>query len=198
MSLRNRFRSSLVLGAAALSVLALAACGGGVQESSGGSGGAAASTGPKSAEAAAAQKVLDQYKNTPTTITQTEALPSAPPKGKTMVWLNCDIQTCTAQGAGLKAAAEAAGWTYEQINYQSANPATLTAAFNRALAMKPTVVIESGVPPQAGQMPWWLHHSQPRLRLGRKSPLSPARSTAVQMASRVRSKRRSSSSDISS
>jgi ribose transport system substrate-binding protein len=142
---------TVVIGMFAAMSVALTACGSAsTTASSSTTAGAAAQSGPTSAAAATAQKTLNQFEQTPVKITQTEPLPSAPPKGKTLVWLNCDIPTCTNQGAGLKAAMQAAGWNYQQINYQSANPATLTAAFQRALMMKPTVVVESGVPPEAG------------------------------------------------
>jgi len=51
-----------------------------------------------------------------------------------------------------------------------------------------------GVPPNAGHSAWWLHQSQSRLGLGRKSPVFPARRIAAQIASRVRANRRSSGS----
>ena len=112
--------------------------------------GAAQSTGQAATDAATAQQIVAQYTNAPTTITQTQSLSSAPPTGKTFVWLECDISSCTYIGQGLQAAMQAAGWTYKQVNYQSANPASLTAAFNQALTLHPTVVGESGVPPEAG------------------------------------------------
>jgi ribose transport system substrate-binding protein len=103
-----------------------------------------------SSDVAAAQKTVAQAEQQPTRIAQTQALPTAPPKGKTFVWLQCDIPSCTNIGDGISAAMKAAGWKYQAINYQAANPATLTAAFKQALTLHPTVVAESGVPPQAG------------------------------------------------
>jgi ribose transport system substrate-binding protein len=103
-----------------------------------------------SAEAQAANTVLDGYRTAPTTITQTEALPKAPPTGKKVIWMNCDLPVCSLIGGGVKAAATAAGWTFAQINYQGADPATLTAGMNRALQEQPTVVVNSGIPPEAG------------------------------------------------
>jgi ribose transport system substrate-binding protein len=142
-----------VFGAAVALSLALTACGSAASNSSSKStpaGGNTSAGAAASPELAVAQKVVAQYSTEPASISQTDPLPSAPPKGKTFVWLNCDIQSCSNQANGMKAAMAAAGWKYVQINYQSANPATLTAAFNQALTMMPTVVAESGVPPEAG------------------------------------------------
>jgi ribose transport system substrate-binding protein len=137
-----------------VAALALSACGGsssgGSPQTNGGSSAATGSGGSTSAAVKAAQALVAKYEQPATKITQTVALPSAPPKGKTFVWLNCDIVSCTSIGDGIKAAIEAGGWNFKEVNYQSANPATLTAAFKQALTLHPTVVGESGVPPEAG------------------------------------------------
>jgi hypothetical protein len=52
--------------------------------------------------------------------------------------------------------------------------------------------ISGGVPPNSGQSDWKLHQSQSFERLGRQSPVSVARLTAVQSACRLRSKTTSS------
>ena len=85
----------------------------------------------------------------PTKLALTTPLPKAPPKG-TMIWMNCDVPACTIIGDGVKAGVEAAGWTFKEINYVSANPATLTSALTQALAQHPTAVTLSGIPPTDG------------------------------------------------
>jgi ribose transport system substrate-binding protein len=104
----------------------------------------------RSREVAAAKAFLKDYSKPPTRISQTQALPSAPPQGKTFVWLNCSLPACTSVGSGIKAAVSAAGWKYQQINYDRANPASLVAAFKQALTTQPTAVGVTGVPPEAG------------------------------------------------
>jgi ribose transport system substrate-binding protein len=138
----------------ALAVMAVvfAACGS--SNSSGSSGtsssGATGGDAQRSREVAAAKAFLKDYLKPPTRINQTQALPSAPPQGKTFVWLNCELPACASVGSGIQAAASAVGWKFQQINYSQANPATLTAAFKQALTMHPTAVGVTGVPPEAG------------------------------------------------
>lgn len=129
-------------------MITLGACG--ASTSSSGSDDSSSSSGAKSADAVAAQKFVDENLEVPTTIHQTTPLPEAPPTGKKIIWLNCDLPVCTTQGKGIEAAAKLAGWTYEQINYKGADPSTLTAAFKRALTESPAAVVQSGVPPEAG------------------------------------------------
>lgn len=160
MSIRRRSRRWLALAATSVVSLTLCACssaktGSTTTTSSAATSGVGASSGASGTQAkevAAAQAVLAQYADAPTKISVTEPLPSAPPKGKTIVWLNCGLATCTSIGKGIKDAAAAVGWNYKEINYDTANPATLTAAFQQALKIspKPVAVAESGNPPESG------------------------------------------------
>ena len=52
-------------------------------------------------------------------------LKSKPPTGNTLVWLKCDVNQCVDEGNGLQAATQALGWTYKELDYKSADPATL-------------------------------------------------------------------------
>jgi ribose transport system substrate-binding protein len=140
--------SALVLAAITVSACGSSSSGGTPQSSA--SSTPTASSNSTSGVVAAAQALVTKYEQPVTKITQTVALSSAPTKGKTFVWLNCDIVSCTYIGQGLKAAIQAGGWNFKAVNYQSANPATLTAAFKQALTLHPTVVGVSGVPPEAG------------------------------------------------
>jgi len=76
--------------------------------------------------AAAAEQV-------PATINQGTSLKSPPPKGKTFIYLQCEVVQCQAIGAGIQAATKAIGWNYRAISYQNANPATLVSAMQQAL-----------------------------------------------------------------
>jgi ribose transport system substrate-binding protein len=82
----------------------------------------------------------------PTAIPVTTPLPSAPPKGKTVIFMQCEEVECTFEGTGMAAAAKAIGWNYKALNYQAANPATLVTALKAALQYHPVAVFFSGVP----------------------------------------------------
>lgn len=116
--------------------------------SSGEGGGEASAQALAQAETAAALVAAAQQ--IPTEMTVTTPLNAAPAKGKKMVWLNCNFALCSAIGDGVKSGSTTGGWEYDQVNYSSADPATLTAAFRRALDMNPTAVAVAGVPPTAG------------------------------------------------
>ena len=87
----------------------------------------------------------------PTTIPETQSLPSAPPKGKTVLFLQCEEVQCSYEGDGLKAAAAAIGWTVKVLNFQAANPATLVSALQTGLQYHPVAAFFSGVPQEAWQ-----------------------------------------------
>lgn len=144
-SRKNRWMIALpgLLAAALLT----AACG---SDSSGGdSAGGKVDQTQAAADTKAAQAIVDTLLKPATAITQTEKLAAAPAKG-TMIWMNCDVPACQVIGDGVKAGVEAAGWTFDTETYQSADPATLTAALKRALDKNPTAVSLSGIPPEAG------------------------------------------------
>jgi ribose transport system substrate-binding protein len=119
--------------------------GGGSSSAPSGSAGGSSSTSASSAvaQAIAAEKQAATFA---TTIPVTTPLPSAPPKGKTVVFLQCEQQECGHEGDGMKAAAAAIGWNVKVLNFQAANPATLVAALKTALQYKPVGVFFSGSP----------------------------------------------------
>ena len=80
----------------------------------------------------------------PTSLSVTVPLASAPPKGKTFVWTNCDSPQCPETETFIRQATTAAGWKLRVINYQTANPATLVAAMTQALQYHPAAVGVSG------------------------------------------------------
>jgi len=144
-------KSIKILIPAILGAAALAGC----SSASGGSATTAqagSTTSLQQREISAAEKFVAAAEQAPTRITLTTPLPSAPPKGKTIVWLSCgDVSaTCPIIGAAIQSAAQAAGWTYKQINFDQTNPATLTTAFEKALQLHPAAVAELGTPPTAG------------------------------------------------
>jgi ribose transport system substrate-binding protein len=151
--------------AAAAALLAIAACSSSASSSapasssSSASASASASAGNASASAAgtsssavaAAEAAVKSASTMPTTIPETQSLPSAPPKGKTVLFLQCEEVQCGYEGDGLKAAAAAIGWNVKVLNFQAANPATLVSALQTGLQYHPVAAFFSGVPQEAWQ-----------------------------------------------
>jgi ribose transport system substrate-binding protein len=80
----------------------------------------------------------------PPSVGQTVPLTRRPPH-ETIVWAQCDNSGCVDIGKGVQAAAQALGWTYKVVNYQSANPQTLLSALKTALQYHPVAVAVSSV-----------------------------------------------------
>lgn len=132
--------------ACASALLFIASC----SDASDGGGTDNAGSAQASEQATAASAMVAQAKKVPTAMSLTTPLDAPPSKGKKLVWLNCDFALCSIIGDGIETGIAAGGWQFDQVNYSSADPATLTAAFRRALDMNPTAVAVSGVPPTAG------------------------------------------------
>ena len=115
------------------------------------SGTAATQAGSASSSVTAAEQAVTAASTFPTTIPVSAALPSAPPKGKTVLFLQCEEVECTFEGTGVKAAAAALGWNYKVLNYQAANPATLVTALMAGLQYHPVAAFFAGVPQEAWQ-----------------------------------------------
>jgi len=126
----------------------LAACGSTNSPSTGGSGtpssGSTASS--NSSVMASTSGFLASYENAPTAIPITTPLKAAPPKGKTFVFLQCDVAQCTEESTAMKAVVAAVGWTLKVIPYQSENPATLISGLQQALQLHPAAVGLTGIP----------------------------------------------------
>ncbi|WP_322779016.1 substrate-binding domain-containing protein [Frankia sp. Cas4] len=140
---------TLVLAAATF----LAACGG-TESASTGSGTTASSgtsTPSGATDLAALSAVVAKYKQAPTTIPISTPLKQAPAKGKTFVFLQCDVAQCTQLSKAFAAATAAIGWDLKVIPYKSANPATLIAGMEQALQYNPVAVGLTGIPGIAWQ-----------------------------------------------
>ena len=145
----------------AAALMALAACSSAASSSSSSSAPAATSTGTASAGTvasdvsasalAAAEARVKAASTIPTAIPETQPLPSAPPRGKTVLFLQCEEVQCGYEGTGLKAAAAAIGWNVKTLNFQAANPATLVSALQAGLQYHPVAAFFTGVPQEAWQ-----------------------------------------------
>jgi ribose transport system substrate-binding protein len=139
---RNPRALALLLASAAALILAACSSSGGGSASS--SSGQSASSG---ASTAAVQAALASEMKAPTTITQTSPLSSAPPTGKTIIFLGTSNPTNVQLQQVTAALAKLVGWSYSEISYNPADPGTLQAAFASALVKHPTFVTEAGIPP---------------------------------------------------
>ena len=119
----------------------LAACGSGKSASTGGSG-----TASKASGAASLSSVVTDYEKAPAAIPITTPLKTSPPKGKTFVFLQCDVAQCTEESTAMKAVTAAIGWNLKVIPYQSENPATLISGLQQALQSHPAAVGLTGIP----------------------------------------------------
>ena len=133
-------------------VLALAACGSSSSSSSSASSGSTGSTATNASSpsssggVAAAQAQLQKYETAPTQITLNQPLKSAPPKGKKLVMLATNDPNNVKLQQSLKSLASLVGWSYDQVSYDPANPATFGAAVDTAITKKANYIAEAGIP----------------------------------------------------
>jgi Periplasmic binding protein domain len=134
----------------AVVIFLIAGCGSSSSSSTSSSSTQAAATNAANSSSAsatsAAQAATAAAEKPALTLGVTTPLKSKPAAGKTFIWLSCEIPQCATIGKGVEAATAAAGWHYKQINYVQANPATLVAAMQQALAYHPVAVGLSGLP----------------------------------------------------
>jgi ribose transport system substrate-binding protein len=140
-------RVRLALLGGAVTALSLTACGSSSPVNTKEAASSASSNSAKAGLAAATANVA-KYTKTPTTLPVTTPLPAAPQRGKTVVFLQCEVAQCTQGGDGFRAAAAAVGWTTKTLSWQTTQPATLISDMQRALTMrpKPYAVGISGLP----------------------------------------------------
>src|SRR5215207_8825462 len=129
----HRRRRAFALAASSV-VLAslLAACSSSSDSDSDGS-----SAGDSGSAVTDADAFIKPYLATATKIPLTEPLKAAPEKGKTIVFLQCELAQCKNIGDFVKEATEIAGWNFKVIPYQSTNPSTLAKAMDDALRYDP-------------------------------------------------------------
>jgi ribose transport system substrate-binding protein len=135
---KMRWPKVAVLPVAAVLMVSLAACGSSDNASKSGSSGGAASK--------AVASVPTPITTPPKTVGVTEPLKSAPAKGKTFFWLQCEVPICGKITTGVKAATAALGWNYQSQVFKSADPG---AGIESALQRKPDVIGTTGIPSAA-------------------------------------------------
>jgi ribose transport system substrate-binding protein len=136
----GRFRR-LTLGiTVAVSALLMAGCA---------TGGAPGGNGATTADLAAAKAVADAHVAAPTTLNQTAPLKGALPAQGKIIYLNSGLPATTLMVDAAHKAVDAIGWTFEELAYQGANPATIRSAMLTALSKGPNAVLISGDPVSA-------------------------------------------------
>jgi len=91
-------------------------------------------------------QMLTQYLAKPTSIGNFAPLKSAPPKGKVVVFLATGEVSNVQVANGVAQAAKAAGWKYYSASYNAADPASMSAALDIAIAKHANYVMEAGTP----------------------------------------------------
>lgn len=114
------------------------------------SGAGAASGSPRS-QTLAARAASKLAEMPPTKIGITTPLNRTPPRGKTVVFLQCsDVPQCAQFQPGIRQGTTALGWNLKVISFVTSNPSSMTAAFQAALQYKPVAVTFTGM----GQSVW--------------------------------------------
>ncbi|MGW0499538.1 sugar ABC transporter substrate-binding protein [Streptomyces sp. NPDC003007] len=125
----------------ATALLALAACGTGTTPAADSTQAGA----PGSPGLTAARAALAKYSERPTTISVTEPVGKAIPKGKKIDFILCGVQSCKDLADFFTEAAKELGWQVKQIATQG-TPESVQAAYEQALRDKPDAVVASGFP----------------------------------------------------
>jgi ABC-type sugar transport system substrate-binding protein len=138
---RRAVRRALTAIVPVTSLLTLAACGTDTTPAADSTqAGAPASPGLTAARAA-----LKKYSERPATISVTQPVGKAIPKGKKIDFILCGVQSCKDLAGFFTEAAEELGWQVKQITTQG-TPESVQAAYEQALRDKPDAVVASGFP----------------------------------------------------
>jgi ABC-type sugar transport system substrate-binding protein len=138
---RRAVRRALTAIVPVASLLALAACGTGTTEATDPTQAGA----PGSPGLTAARAALATYSERPATISVTEPVGKAIPKGKKIDFILCGVQSCKDLADFFTAGAKELGWTVKQIATQG-TPESVQAAYEQAVRDKPDAVVASGFP----------------------------------------------------
>ena len=82
----------------------------------------------------------------PKTVGISQPLKTAPAKGKTLFWLQCEVPICGKITTGIKGATAALGWKYENMVFKASDPG---AGLQSAIQQRPDVIATTGMPSAA-------------------------------------------------
>ncbi|MFJ4978018.1 sugar ABC transporter substrate-binding protein [Streptomyces coeruleorubidus] len=138
---RRAVRRAITATLPVTALLALAACGTGTTPAADSTQAGA----PGSPGLTAARAALAKYSERPATISVTEPVGKAIPKGKKIDFILCGVQSCKDLAGFFTEAAKELGWQVKQISTQG-TPESVQAAYEQALRDKPDAVVASGFP----------------------------------------------------
>jgi ribose transport system substrate-binding protein len=101
---------------------------------------------PETAAAANQAVVEPPPTEPPAEIQVTAALPKTPPKGKRVIFLQCELPACERYVPGVEDAAAALGWSAEVQVFKNANPG---AGLQQAIVARPDYIAITGIPTAA-------------------------------------------------
>jgi ribose transport system substrate-binding protein len=120
-----------------VSVLVLSACGSDDDEGAGGA--EAGGNGTTQTESS----VPPPATTPPEEIQVSEPLSKAPPKGKNVIFLQCELPACARYASAWKEASQALGWNANVVGFKNSAPA---AGLEQAVAQKPDYIAITGIP----------------------------------------------------
>ncbi|MET9527257.1 sugar ABC transporter substrate-binding protein [Streptomyces coeruleorubidus] len=138
---RRAVRRAITATLPVTALLALAACGTGTTPAADSTQAGA----PGSPGLTAARAALAKYSERPATISVTEPVGKAIPKGKKIDFILCGVQSCKDLADFFTEAAKELGWQVKQIATQG-TPESVQAAYEQAVRDKPDAVVASGFP----------------------------------------------------
>lgn len=137
-SIQRAPRRSVVVGVTIAIAGLLAACsssGSNSVQSLSGSGAATAAE-----QTAAAQAAVAKAMQAPTKLDISTPLKYVPPRGKTVVQMQCAVPQCKLISDGTAAAAKALGWNLKIVTYDNNDASSFVTAMQQALQYKPVMV----------------------------------------------------------
>lgn len=99
----------------------------------------------KAATMADLEPRVASYQTAPTKILQTEPVSKKAEPGKNIALLVCGVPVCTEFNDAMNEAADELGWKITRIDL-GVSPEEFTKAYNRAIEIKPDMVVGSGLP----------------------------------------------------
>jgi ribose transport system substrate-binding protein len=138
-SARSRVRRAASVAALAAAVAILfAACGSSSSSSNAGTG--AAAGGGSGANVPAAQQVVSQAMQRPSSITVTTPVGKSVPAGKKIVYISCGVTVCQQQSQIVSEAAHALGWSVSSVATDG-TPTSVQSAYDTALRQGANAIV---------------------------------------------------------
>jgi hypothetical protein len=99
----------------------------------------------------AVTRQLARFRKQPEKVADLPALPKAPPKGRSVYYINTGSGAAKEIGNAIRSATQALGWRYKSLTYNAANPASGNSAYLTAVNAGANGIISTGLPAAAIQ-----------------------------------------------